>query len=86
MPESSFVKVQELKVKVDLAESVMSILRSTELPIIFSPKAPIWRAKCRCLMAHNLAIGLPGARIGGLWHKLNSMVKRETTIYIDLCR
>ena len=38
--------------------------------------------KCRCLMTGNLATGLPGARIGGLRHKLNSIVhytERATT-------
>ena len=41
---------------------------------------------CRCLMIGNLSMGLPGARIGGLQHKLDSMVKRETTIYTGLDR
>jgi hypothetical protein len=27
-------------------------------------EAPTWRANCWCLMTGNLAIGLPGARIG----------------------
>jgi hypothetical protein len=63
MPESSTVKVQELKVKVDTAENTVLILRSIELSIVFLPKAPAWHASYRCLMTGNLAIGLPGVRI-----------------------
>ena len=45
--------------KVIPTEKIMSS-RSAELSIVKSPKAPTWRASCRCLMTGNSSWGYPG--------------------------
>jgi hypothetical protein len=51
-------------VKINFAENVMLMLRSVELSDANPPKAPTWRANCRCLTTDSLPRGYPGQLFG----------------------
>jgi hypothetical protein len=43
---------------------VLMILRSVKLSNAIAPKAPTWRASCRCLITDSLPRGYPGQLFG----------------------
>ena len=52
-------QIHEPKMKVDPVEKIM-LSRSVELSDANSPKAPTWRASCRCFTIDSLPRGYPG--------------------------
>jgi hypothetical protein len=60
---SSASQTPDPKMKVDPIEKIMSS-KSVELLIVIAPKAPTWRASCRCLTTDSLPRGYPGQLFG----------------------
>ena len=58
MPSSPASQIHKPKMKVDPFEKIM-LSRSVELSDAKSPKAPTWRASCRCLTTDSLPRGYP---------------------------
>ena len=80
LPSSSALQIHEPKMKVDPFEKIM-LSRSIKLSDAKSPKAPTWRASCRCLTTDSLPRGYPGS-IFGLRHMLDLMVNARDSRFI----